>query len=196
MLVDFAIERLRSGDPEGRPPVIVDIGTGSGCIAVAVLASDARARAIATDVSAQALATARRNASRHSVSERLGLARCDLASAIRPACADLVLSNPPYIAEGEIVDLQPEVRDYEPRLALSGGKDGLETIRRLIGSAGRALRAGGWLAMETGLGQARDVAALLTASGYAAVEIRADLANIERVVIGRLAATEEDEHDS
>jgi release factor glutamine methyltransferase len=192
LLVDFALERLRDLGPD-RTPLIVDVGTGSGCIAIATLASFPAARAVATDLSPIAARFARRNAVRLGVKDRLRIVRCDLASAVRTGSADLVLSNPPYIPDDDIAGLQPEVRDFEPRLALAGGGDGLDTIRRLLIDAFRILREGGWLAVETGIGQAKAVATLM--EEHCDVEIRPDLANIERVVCAKQTGSDLPAHE-
>lgn len=200
MLVDFAREALpestscvparpagRSSSAESDPdgfPVVVDVGTGSGCIAVAILAHCPTARAIALDLSAEALAVAGNNAARNNVTERIRFVRASCLEGVaeRP---DLIVSNPPYISTAEIPTLQAEVREYEPRLALDGGADGLEVHRRLAAGAFRALRPGGWLAVEVAQGQAQAVAALLQAAGLVSIQKRRDLAGIERMVCGQ-----------
>jgi release factor glutamine methyltransferase len=135
------------------------------------------------DLSGEALALARRNAVRNDVAERLGLVGGDLLLAAATGRYDLIVSNPPYIATAEIAFLQPEVRDFEPRLALDGGPDGLAAYRALCAQARRALKPGGSLAFEVGQGQAPHVAALLHQAGFDRVETRHDLAGIERVVV-------------
>jgi release factor glutamine methyltransferase len=157
---------------------IVDIGTGSGAIAV-TLALETQARVVATDISFPALAVARKNA--QTLGAQVAFAACDLGSAFADALFDLIVSNPPYVAERDRATLAPEVRDREPALALFGGKDGLAVYRRLIPEARRLLRPGGWLMME--LGEAAAVQDLL--EDWHDVEIRNDLAGIPRVVIAR-----------
>lgn len=161
---------------------VVDVGTGSGAIAVTV-ALERGVRVIATDVSGEALAVARRNAERWEA--RVDLARGDLLAALRPGSAALVMSNPPYIADGEIETLQPEVKDYEPRLALAGGATGTEVYARLIREAGEVLRAGGWLVLELGHDSAAAVREML-AGRFTEVRIEPDLAGIPRVAVARL----------
>lgn len=160
-------------------PVVVDVGTGSGAIAVAVGRHLTRARMIGVDVSMPALAVARRNAERHAAAVRF--VRGDLLAALRRA--DVVLANLPYIPSAEIAGLEPEVRDWEPRLALDGGADGRELIRRLIDDCAARIRPR-LLALEVGVGQAEAVAEHCQCRG-AQTEVLLDLAGIERVVCAR-----------
>jgi release factor glutamine methyltransferase len=187
LLVDFARERLRGGPTASgaAPAAFADVGTGSGCIAVSVLVSCAGTRCVALDLSAEALLVARRNAARHSVTDRIRLVRGDLLAGMPAGRFDVILSNPPYIATGDLAGLQPEVRDAEPRLALDGGPDGLACLKRLAPLALRCLRPGGWLAVEVALGQAGDVAGLFAGAGFCEIELRNDAAGIERVVAAR-----------
>lgn len=181
LLVEFALSLLPTNDT----PMIADVGTGSGCISIAILANCPAAQGIAFDISAKALATAYENAVTNGVTARLKFVQGDLLTAAGYGF-DVVVSNPPYIPTYEIETLQPEVRDYEPRLALDGGDDGLTTFRRIIADAKRVLKPGGWLAMEAAQGQTAAVAQLLLEAGYNSVETRPDLAKIERIAIGRL----------
>lgn len=157
---------------------IVDVGTGAGAIAV-TLALETKARVVATDISLPALVIAQKNA--RTLGAHLDFAACDLGSAFADGSFDLVVSNPPYVAERDRATLAPEVRDREPALALFGGDDGLAVYRRLIPEAVRLLCPGGWLMME--LGEAAAVRDLL--KDWYEVEIRNDLAGIPRVVIAR-----------
>lgn len=184
MLVDFACEAL-DALPAADRLVFADVGTGSGCIAIAVLTCLPQARALATDLAPATLATARTNALTHGVAERLRLGCMDLLSGVGSGQLELVLANPPYIPSAEIAELQPEVRDWEPRIALDGGPDGLAVHRRLMEAARRTLKPGGLLAVETAFGQAASVAALADAAGFTEITIRQDLAGIERMVSGR-----------
>lgn len=157
-LVAEAVERLK---PLAAPEVL-DLGTGSGCIAVSLAHQKKDARVLATDVSPDALAVARRNAERHGVADRVAFAQGDLFAAVPPGRAfDLIASNPPYIAHGEFAALDPDVRDHEPRLALDGGPDGLAFYRRIAAGAGALLRPGGTLLLEVGHTQAAAVRGLL-----------------------------------
>ncbi len=168
-----------------RAPRIADLGTGSGAILLALLSELPTARGIGTDRSERALAVARRNADDLGLADRAAFVACDFADAIAGAC-DLVVANPPYIPSGDIATLAPEVRDYDPRLALDGGHDGLAAYRAIAADAARVLAPGGWLAVEIGIGQAEAVAALLTQHGLAVPrETHRDLAGRPRVVMGR-----------
>lgn len=181
LLVDFA--RAVLGKSE-QPSTLVDVGTGTGCIAIAALSTLPYVRGIALDLSADALALARYNAEANGVGDRIRLVQGSLLEGIRGA-VDLIVSNPPYIPTQEVAHLQPEVRDYEPRLALDGGEAGMQQLQGLAQNAGRVLKPGGWIAVECGLGQAREVAALFEQCGLNQVEIAQDLAHIERMVSGR-----------
>ena len=197
LLVDFAREKLPLSNTSNRElnrrrdlplhSVLADVGTGSGCIAIAVLANAPGVWGVAVDRSAAALSVAQTNAARNGVAERLRLVEGDLLSGERDGRFDVIVSNPPYIPSGEIADLQAEVRDSEPRLALDGGRDGLDLVRDLARDAVRALRPGGWLGVEIARGQAEDTAAILSAAGLANIETRRDLAGIERVICGQKA---------
>ncbi len=189
-LVDVALEALAAiplagPGPEGEP-LALDVGTGSGCVALALAAEDPFVRVVATDVDQEALAVARRNAARLGFQRRVEFILSDLFADVALRTFDLIVSNPPYIPAAEYEALEPNVRDYEPRLALFGGLDGLDVYRRLIPGAALLLRAGGTLALEVGAGQARDVAAIIRAAGaFEAPEARGDLAGIPRVVYAR-----------
>jgi release factor glutamine methyltransferase len=181
-LVEAVIERLQSHPA----PVIADIGTGSGIIAVALAQALPNAQIVALDISPIALEVARQNAIRNGVAERIRFIESDLFSAgtlITDHPFDAVVSNPPYIAERERKTLPKEVRDYEPALALFAGPTGLEFYHRLIPAAHAHLATGGWLLMEIGHGQHEAVAALLR--DWDAVEFIDDLQSIPRVAIAR-----------
>ena len=160
---------------------ICDVGTGSGAIAVALAQALPQANVTAVDLSAAALRVARENAERHRVADRVRFLESDLLSAVRGERLDVVVSNPPYVAEGEVLEAQ--VRDYEPPTALFAGPTGLEVYRRLIPEAREALVPGGWLAMEIGQGQREAVAELI--AGWDGVEFRNDLQGIPRVAIAQ-----------
>ncbi|OGW65705.1 MAG: protein-(glutamine-N5) methyltransferase, release factor-specific [Nitrospirae bacterium RIFCSPLOWO2_02_FULL_62_14] len=187
LLVDAAVRYAGMQSAAGRRPVIVDMGTGSGCIAVSLARRMPLAVLYATDRSAEALRVARRNAERHGVAGQVTFLEGDLLQPLR-ACGvsgrvDLVISNPPYIAEREWEALQPEVRLFEPRIALAGGEDGLAIYRRLVQEAAELLHTAGWLIMEVGQGQAESVRALIEATGrYGTMDVRPDQAGIDRVV--------------
>ncbi len=162
---------------------VVDVGTGSGAIALALKHERPDLDVTGTDFSAEAVQIARANATELGLD--VAFAEGDLLAGV--AECDAILSNPPYIAEGERATLPPEIAAHEPPGALFAGADGLDVIRRLVPEAARVLTAGGLLALEVGAGQAPAVRALLGAQGFAGVEVLADLAGIERVVIGRRA---------
>jgi release factor glutamine methyltransferase len=182
-----------------RPdPLVLDVGTGSGCLAVAVAREVPGARVLACDRSEGALAVARDNAGRHGVADRIRFERGDLLDAFRPAGvagqADFILCNPPYVPEGALAGLSPEVRDHEPRAALVAGSDGLDVHRRLAAGAAGFLRpagvdgAGGRLIVEFGFGQEAGIRAVYApAAGWTVVEVRADLAGIPRLAVLRAA---------
>ena len=183
-LVDVALEALAAAPAEHGEPLALDVGTGSGCIALALAAEDPFVRVTAVDVSAAAVELARHNAARLGLGGRLRVLRSDLFAALPPGERfDLIVSNPPYVPAAEYAQLEPNVRDYEPRLALHGGADGLDVYRRLAPEALGRLRAGGTLAVEVGAGQAAAVQALFAAAGgYGPPLVRADLGGIARVV--------------
>ena len=160
---------------------IVDVGTGSGCIAVSLAVSLPAATVTAVDLSPAALAVARRNAARHGVRDRMTFVESDLLERV-PGTADLIVSNPPYIARADAPTLPPEVVRYEPHLALFGGDDGLEAIRRLFDTAAAHLAPDGRLVIEFGYTQEADVTALAVAKGWHVVAIRQDLQRIPRVI--------------
>jgi release factor glutamine methyltransferase len=176
-LVEIALQRIGGFER----PRILDVGTGSGCIAVTLALELPAASVVATDVSDGALRMARRNAIRlGAVGVRF--LRCDLLSAIPRQGLEMVIANPPYIPSSEIDGLMPEIRDHEPRTALDGGEDGLRFHRRLVAQASGALVPGGRLLLETAMGQACSVRAMVAERGYTDVEITKDLAGIGRVV--------------
>lgn len=186
-LVDVALEELKAlplagPDPEDEP-LAIDVGTGSGCIALALAAEDPFVRVVATDVDPLALAVARGNAARLGLAPRVEFVLSDLFHDVGERPFDLVVSNPPYIPADEYVALEPNVRDHEPRLALYGGVDGLDVYRRLVPGAALLLRPGGMLAVEVGAGQATAVAGIMTAAGaFGTPATRDDLAGVPRVV--------------
>ena len=179
VLVEAAAARLAPGDGK----LAADIGTGCGAIAVALAHQVPGLRVVALDLSLDALRLARRNSRRRQVADRVPLVCGDLLSPLRSRF-DAVLANLPYIRTADFPHLQPEVRRFEPRLALDGGQDGLAVIRRLSRQLWCHLRTGGFAALEVGAGQAVEVANLLRAAGLSEVETVADYAGIARVVIG------------
>lgn len=166
-------------------PLVVDVGTGTGCIALTLAAERPLVRVIAADVSAEVLALARENAARLGLVGRVDWRLGDLLDGIPAGSLDAVVSNPPYIAAAVVETLAEEVRSHEPRLALDGGADGLAVVRRLVAQAALALRGGGRVWMEIGDEQGSAVKQILTASGFAAVQIRRDLAGQDRIAEGQ-----------
>ncbi|RMF27250.1 MAG: HemK family protein methyltransferase, partial [Chloroflexi bacterium] len=163
-------------------PTIADVGTGSGCLAVVLARRLPQARLYALDLSPEALALARRNALRHGVADRIRFLASDLLQAL-PEPVDLIVANPPYVAEAEWDRLPRSVRRHEPRLALAGGPDGLAVIRRLLAQAPAYLRPGGRLLMEIGAGQGNAVLALARAAfPTAQIALHPDLAGHPRVL--------------
>lgn len=159
---------------------VVDVGTGSGCIAITLKLERPDLQIVATDLSAGAIDVARSNA--FALGAEIAFVRSDLTSALgRPL--DVIVSNPPYVPATDLPQLQPEVRDHEPRLALESGIDGLESIRRLLASGQSHLTPAGLLAMEIGYGQAEDIRKIARAGGWSEVGIVRDYAGIERVVM-------------
>lgn len=175
------VEALHAG-----PPVACDLGAGSGAIIVSLLAEWPVLRGLAVDISAPALAVTRRNAATHGVQDRLLCVRGDWLDAIGGP-VDLLLANPPYIPQSDIAALAPEVRDHDPRIALSGGADGLDAYRAIAARAAQVLRPGGWLLLEVGDEQAQAVQDMcrhagLTADTRTMPSILADLAGVPRIV--------------
>ena len=181
-LVELALAR--------QPRSVVDVGTGSGCIAVSLAVHLPEAVVYAIEISPAALAVARRNAERHGVSERVRLMVGDVLSP-RPGLVDLIVSNPPYVPTGECALLPASIRDYEPQLALDGGPDGLAIVRRLLAQAPAVLREpdsstgvpGGGLLIEIGADQGKAARRLARANfPQASVEVHPDLAGRDRVL--------------
>ncbi len=179
LLVETALEVV-----EGiSAPLICDIGTGSGCIAVTLLCERTDLRAVAVDVSEPALAITAQNAQRHGVSERISLRVSDCFHGLEPTAFDLIVSNPPYVSANALPGLQREVRDHEPLVALSPGADGLSVIRRLLDDGPAFLNASGHLIMEIGFDQGEKVQSLIDPDVWRLVEIRPDLQQIPRIVV-------------
>ncbi len=183
-LVEEVLGWARARAGSGAALVGLDVGTGSGAIALALLSEGPFVRFVGSDVSAEALAVAGRNAAAHGLGERFELrlgATFDTSSAGERF--DLIVSNPPYVAESQRAALAPEIVDWEPGVALFGGADGLEVIREIVRGAPARLRPGGLLALEVGLGQAAEVAAIVEGHGFENVRVRKDLAGRARMVL-------------
>jgi release factor glutamine methyltransferase len=186
LLVEFALTLLQEELGDVSHPLLIDVGTGSGCIAIASAAHLLRLRVLALDRSAEALWLAQRNADALGVADHVQFAVCDLLECAASQTAHVIVSNPPYIPTEEIASLQAEVRDYEPRAALDGGMDGFDFHNRLLPSARRVLKPGGALGIEVAQGQASFLAERMKQAGFVDVTQRRDLAGIERIVTGRL----------
>ncbi len=183
-VVELALEIWRN-EYNGQPRRIVDVGTGSGAILLALLSEWPEATGVGTDISPIALQTASRNASRLGLAPRAAFVACNYTAALT-GLFDLVVSNPPYIRSADIAGLDPEVRNFDPRRALDGGADGLTAYREIIPESTRLLGPGGTLIVEAGCGQSGPISQLMAASGLTPVcPPKADLAGIPRAVAGR-----------
>jgi release factor glutamine methyltransferase len=182
-VVELALEMLGSTSVSS-PLRILDIGSGSGAILLALLSERPQAFGVGTDISEGALRTARRNACELRLLPRAAFVACNYAAAFNGGF-DLIVSNPPYIRSADIAGLAREVRVHEPQRALDGGADGLSAYRALIPQAVGLLEMGGALVLEVGCGRSDEVEALMTAAGLTLEESRADLAGIRRAVGGR-----------
>jgi release factor glutamine methyltransferase len=183
LLVELAIEALPQG---GR---LLDLGTGTGCIPIAVLANRPDAIGLATDISGEALEMARANAARHRVVDRLGFARGNWFEALSANEEsvrefDLIVSNPPYITSAVVETLAPEVKDFDPRLALDGGSDGLAPYRIIAAQAQDFLVPGGKVLVEIGYDQGSSVSAMFSEHGFADIVVHKDLNGLDRVISG------------
>ena len=184
LLAEAGWQFLSTRAPEAS--AALDFGTGSGCIAIAVAAKCQPARVTAVDVSAAALAVARANAQRHGLEQRIEFIQADALTGLPSSVRfDLVVSNPPYIPHDEISSLQPEVRDFDPPLALDGGEDGLDFYRRLAAESPGILKPGGRLMLEFGDGQAGKIKSLLAEQKWIVEAVRADYSQRRRILIAR-----------
>jgi release factor glutamine methyltransferase len=182
-LVEAVLQKISSNECYE----ILDVGTGSGILAIVLALNLPFAQITALDISVEAIAVARRNAERHNVADRITFLESDLLSAIdhKTNTFDAIVSNPPYIPASDRSTLHPQVRDYEPATALFAGESGLDIYRRLIPQAYAALKPGGLLAMEIGHGQERALTELL--DGWQSVSFIKDLQQIPRVVLSTKA---------
>jgi len=182
---EHLVEKVLDLAAQFTSPRIVDIGTGSGAIAVALASKSPHAQVTAIDLSGSAIELARENAERNGVALRIRFLQGDLLAPVVGQEFDIVVSNPPYVPVTDRPSHSVEVRDHEPSLALFAGPDGLDVYRRLIPAAFAVLSPGGFLALEIGYGQSPDLRALLTASGFRQIEFTPDLQGILRVAVGR-----------
>ncbi len=184
-LVEEAVKILSKESSFISQPRILDLGTGGGVIGISLAKEIEPAWILATDISRSALGVARENAARHQVEERILFLCGDLFNPLRDnhLCFNLIVSNPPYVPSDGFSQLEPEVRDFEPRQALNGGKGGLEFLHRIAHQADRFLLPGGWLLLEVGEGQAEKVVGFLKESGrYRVPMIIKDYSDRQRVV--------------
>lgn len=179
LIVEEALELF----PEGRrPEVIVDVGTGSGCLAVVLALEFPESTVIATDISQAALGVARRNAESNGVADRIEFRLGDLLEPVTES-ADLIVSNPPYVASGDAAGMVPEVREHEPHVALFAGADGLSMYAKLFPAAAARVSPCGRLIVEVGYDQDDRVAAIAARDGWTLSHVRQDLQSITRTLI-------------
>lgn len=181
ILIESVLKKFPVESAEGLR--ILDLGTGSGCILLSLLGEYPHALGCGVDVSLDALATARTNAERLGCAARVEFVHSNWCEQLNPDSKfDVIVSNPPYIPEGEIAALERNVRDFDPILALSGGADGLDPYRELLGNLGQFLAPNGWIFFECGIGQVEKIAVMAKDTGAKNIEITKDLSGIERVV--------------
>ena len=185
-LVDAVLKDDRLWTQEGVR--LIDFGTGSGCISIAIAKAQPSARLLAVDISEEALALARENAETLGVSAQISFSADELAALIDPESIDVIVSNPPYIPSATCETLPKVVRDFDPRMALDGGPNGLAIIEALIMDAAFALKPGGSIYLEIGDDQGPAVQSLLEETGFDEVAILPDLAGRDRIARGRLSA--------
>jgi release factor glutamine methyltransferase len=184
LLVETALSRITNRQ---SPITIIDVCTGSGCVAVALAKNLPQAQVVALDISPEALEVAHSNAKRHNLEKNIRFLESDLLEALPDSLrADAVVSNPPYIAVGDVPKLPKEVRGFEPVRALATGEDGFEVLRRLVMDARRVLSPRGFVACEMGAGQRTGVENLFVRAGYRVVEVVKDLQGHERVIVAGL----------
>lgn len=189
-VVEEALLLLARRAPGSHAPFIVDVGTGSGCLGVTLALEYPEARVVATDISGAAIAVATENAQALGAGDRVEFREGAFLAGI-DGPIDLVVANPPYVAETDRPAMAPDVKDFEPAVALFGGQDGLDTIRALLPLVSSALAPGGWLVMEMGCGQEDAVRALIAqTSGLACSHVREDLQGIPRVALVRSSKSE------
>lgn len=184
-LVEAVIDWKKAQAATG-PMRLLDVGTGSGCIAIALAAQITDLVCVASDVSEDALGVARRNATKHGLTDRIQFLQHNILNG-SPALSgpfDILVSNPPYVASNEITALQPEIREHEPMIALTDGGDGLAFYRALASQARLLLRPGGLFACEIGFGQSADVRRILADAGIENISVVQDYSGIDRVVMG------------
>jgi release factor glutamine methyltransferase len=181
-LVELLLQRVLQG-------VVADVGTGSGCIALS-LALEGRFQAVlAIDCSTDALELARQNSASVPGSSLVGFVQGDLTRPLRPESLDALISNPPYLTDGEYAGLESSVRDWEPELALKAGSDGLEPTASLLRDGMKALRPGGWIALEVDCSRAEIIRSMASGYGWQEVSLHQDLFGRERYLLARRSKT-------
>jgi release factor glutamine methyltransferase len=181
-VVESALKAIDARGERSHTLCVLDIGTGSGALLLALLSELPYAYGVGTDCDTAALAVARGNAERVGLQTRTAFVACNHGDALA-GVFDLIVANPPYVATGDIAGLAPEVRDHDPHLALDGGRDGLDSYRAISADAGRLLAPRGHLCIEIGAGQSGDVTALLAAAGLTVIQpVACDLAGIPRAL--------------
>ncbi|MXW44165.1 MAG: peptide chain release factor N(5)-glutamine methyltransferase [Candidatus Dadabacteria bacterium] len=163
-----------------KNPRVLDLGTGSGCLAVTLFLESHGCEVFASDISASALGVAAENARTHGAS--VGFVNSDILCCFAESSFDMIVSNPPYVSAAQYEELPGEIRHYEPAVALLGGEDGLACIRKIASAAGGVLREGGFLLLEIGTGQAESAERIISGSGFSDIDFKTDIAGIERVV--------------
>jgi release factor glutamine methyltransferase len=185
LLVEEALKRAA----QFAHPRVVDVGTGSGCISIALAAHLPNAAIATIDISSEALDLALQNAELNEAVDRVRFLQGDLLAPVAGEQFELIVSNPPYVPTTDRSSLSVEVRDHEPAMGLFAGDDGLDIYRRLIPTAYEALVPGGFLLLEIGYGQSASITALLTAAGFESIEILPDLQGIPRVICAERGPT-------
>ncbi len=178
ILIELALEQIQSKQKNLK---ILELGVGSGCLIITLLALNLNSVGVGIDISEEALKICARNAKENLIDDRLQIVRSDLFQQINPNQKfDLIISNPPYIKSGDIENLQPEVKNYEPRIALDGGLDGLDFYHKIAFDAKNFLTEEGKIILEMGFGQKEEVSEIFVGEGFSQIGLRADLSGIDR----------------
>ncbi len=185
LLVDLAIFYIKQKQQEGKKKInFLELGTGSGCISISILANSNNISAIATDINKEAIKIAKQNAIYHNQNKQINFLLGNWFDPLKPDMQfDLILSNPPYIATEKIKKLSLEVRKFDPFLALNGGEDGLEAYRIIASNAKKFLKQNGIIILEFGKGQEEEIIRIFASEGFANFSLKKDLANINRAII-------------
>ena len=184
MLVETVVEILEGARGRGQEAKILDLGTGSGCIAISLTKKISDCKIVASDLSGEALAVARQNAEKHGASGRIEFVKSDLFDSIKGSF-DMIVSNPPYVSRTDFPGLQKDVLK-EPMMAFDGGQDGLDFYRRIVRDAAGHMKDGGFIIMEMGFGQRKGIVGLFEkVKGFRVVSERKDYNEIERVIVAQ-----------